>query len=45
MSENLMIEVGIRASGGQLFVADQSGGHRFFSAELFCRCVPGLTDA
>lgn len=45
MSENLMIEVGIRASGGQLFVADQSGGHRFFSAELFRRCVQGLTDA
>ena len=37
MSDNLMIEGGIRESGGQLFVAEQPGEHRFFSAELFRR--------
>ena len=39
MSDNLMIEGGIRESGGQLFVAERPGEHRFFSAELFSRCV------
>ncbi|KXO06467.1 MULTISPECIES: nucleoside 2-deoxyribosyltransferase [Marinobacter] len=42
MSDNLMIEGGIRESGGQLFVAQQSGEHRFFSAEMFNRCVRAL---
>ena len=45
MSDNLMIEGGIRDSGGQLFVAEQSSEHRFFSAELFRRCVRALADA
>ncbi len=44
MSDNLMIEGGIRESGGQLFVARQPGEHRFFSAELFNRCVRALAD-
>ena len=44
MSDNLMIEGGIRASGGDLFVADQSGEHRFFSAELFRRCVRAVAN-
>ncbi|MBS3804772.1 MAG: nucleoside 2-deoxyribosyltransferase [Oleiphilaceae bacterium] len=39
MSDNLMIEGGIRDSGGQLFVAAQPGEHPFFSAELFRSCV------
>lgn len=42
MSDNLMIEGGIRDSGGQLFVAAQPGEHRFFSAELFRRCVQAI---
>lgn len=42
MSDNLMIEGGLRDSGGQLFVAGQPGEHRFFSAELFRRCVRAL---
>ncbi|WP_373002298.1 nucleoside 2-deoxyribosyltransferase [Marinobacter sp.] len=45
MSDNLMIEGGIRDSGGQLFVAEQPGEHRFFSAELFRRCVQALAHA
>ncbi|SHK27546.1 Nucleoside 2-deoxyribosyltransferase [Marinobacter antarcticus] len=45
MSDNLMIEGGIRESGGRLFVADQPGEHRFFSAELFRRCVRALAHA
>ncbi|AZT84889.1 nucleoside 2-deoxyribosyltransferase [Marinobacter sp. NP-4(2019)] len=45
MSDNLMIEGGISESGGQLFAADQPGEHRFFSAELFRRCVRALADA
>ncbi|NMT64350.1 nucleoside 2-deoxyribosyltransferase [Marinobacter orientalis] len=45
MSDNLMIEGGISDSGGQLFVAEQPGEHRFFSAELFRHCVRALTDA
>jgi len=36
---NPMIEGGICDYGGQLFVAEQPGEHRFFSAELFRRCV------
>ncbi|WP_417531191.1 nucleoside 2-deoxyribosyltransferase [Marinobacter lipolyticus] len=43
LSDNLMIESGIRDSGGQLFVAERPGEHRFFSAELFLRCVRALT--
>ncbi|WP_227663126.1 hypothetical protein [Marinobacter halophilus] len=43
-SDNLMIEGGIRESGGQPFVAQQPGEHRFFSAELFNRCVRALAD-
>ena len=42
MSDNLMIESGIRDSGGQLFVAARPGEHPFFSAELFRRCVGAL---
>jgi len=42
MSDNLMIEGGIRESGGELFVAEEPGEHRFFSAELFRRCVRAL---
>ncbi|PXX89520.1 nucleoside 2-deoxyribosyltransferase [Marinobacter vulgaris] len=45
MRDNLMIEGGIHGSGGQLFVADQPGEHRFFSAELFRRCVRALAHA
>ncbi len=45
LSDNLMIEGGIRESGGQLFVAGQPGEHRFFSAELFRRCVRALANA
>jgi nucleoside 2-deoxyribosyltransferase len=45
MSDNLMIEGGIRDSGGQLFVAEQPGEHRFFSAQLFRLCVQALTHA
>lgn len=45
MRDNLMIEGGIYSSGGQLFVADQPGEHRFFSAELFRRCVKALAGA
>ena len=44
MSDNLMIEGGIKESGGQLLVAEQPGEHRFFSAELFRRCVQALID-
>lgn len=44
LSDNLMIEGGIRESGGQLFVAEQPGEHPFFSAELFRRCVQALAD-
>ena len=44
MSDNLMIEGGIRDSGGQLFVAERAGEHPFFSAELFRRCVQALTN-
>ena len=39
ISDNLMIEGGIRESGGRLFVAEEPGEHRFFSGELFWRCV------
>ncbi|MDY6799276.1 MAG: nucleoside 2-deoxyribosyltransferase [Pseudomonadota bacterium] len=42
LSDNLMIGGGIRDSGGQLFLAQQLGEHRFFSAELFRRCVQAL---
>ena len=45
MSDNLMIEGGIYGSGGQLFVAEQPDDHRFFSAELFRRCVRALANA
>lgn len=45
LSDNLMIEGGIRDSGGRLFLAQQSGEHRFFSAELFRRCVQALAQA
>ena len=45
MSDNLMIEGGIRKSGGQLFVAGQRGEHRFFSADLFRCCVQALACA
>ena len=45
MRDNLMIEGGIRESGGQLFVAEQPGEHRFFSVELFFRCVQALAHA
>lgn len=45
MRDNLMIEGGIYSSGGQLFVADQPGEHRFFSAELFRRCAKALAGA
>ncbi len=45
MSDNLMIEGGISDSGGQLFVAEQPGEHRFFSTELFRRCVRALAHA
>lgn len=45
MSDNLMIEGGIRESGGQLFVAEQPGEHPFFSAEVFHSCVRALTCA
>ncbi|XOB91523.1 hypothetical protein ACMC9M_14525 [Pseudomonadota bacterium 24LQ007] len=44
MSDNLMIECGLQESGGQLLVAEQPGEHRFFSAELFRRCVQALID-
>ena len=42
MSDNLMIEGGIRESGGELFVAEEPGEHRFFSVEVFWRCVETL---
>jgi len=42
MSDNLMIESGIKESGGQLFVAKQPGEHRFFSVELFRLCEQAL---
>ena len=45
LSDNLMIEGGIRESGGQLLVAEQPGEHPFFSAEVFHRCVRALTCA
>ncbi|MFC4258122.1 nucleoside 2-deoxyribosyltransferase [Marinobacter lacisalsi] len=45
LSDNLMIEGGIRDSGGRLFVAEQRGEHPLFSAELFCRCVRALAPA
>ncbi|EMP56296.1 nucleoside 2-deoxyribosyltransferase [Marinobacter santoriniensis NKSG1] len=45
MSDNLMIEGGIRESGGQLFVAERPGEHRFFSADLFRLCVRALANA
>ncbi|MGP9833081.1 nucleoside 2-deoxyribosyltransferase [Marinobacter sp. NSM] len=45
MSDNLMIEGGIRESGGQLFVAQQPGEHRFFSAEMFSCCVRALAHS
>lgn len=45
LSDNLMIEGGIRESGGLLFVAEQTGKHRFFSAALFRCCVKAIADA
>jgi len=45
LSDNLMIEGGIRESGGQLFVAEQPGEHPFFSAEVFHSCIQALTCA
>ncbi len=45
MSDNLMIEGGIRESGGQLFLALRPGEHPFYSAELFHRCVRAIDDA
>lgn len=45
MGDNLMIEGGIRDSGGQLFVGGQPGEHRFFSAELFRSCVRSLVHS
>ena len=45
MSDNLMIEGGIYSSGGQLFVAEQPGEHRYFSAELFRHCVRAIAQA
>ncbi|WP_372926818.1 nucleoside 2-deoxyribosyltransferase [Marinobacter sp.] len=45
MSDNLMIEGGISDSGGQLLVAEQPGEHRFFSAELFRRCVKAMVHS
>ena len=45
MSDNLMIEGAIYSSGGQLFVAEQSGEHRFFSSDLFQRCVRALAHS
>lgn len=45
MSDNLMVEGGLRESGGQLFVADQPGEHPFFSAKLFRQCVEALAYA
>ncbi|MEC7816029.1 MAG: nucleoside 2-deoxyribosyltransferase [Pseudomonadota bacterium] len=45
MRDNLMIEGGIYGSGGQLFVAEEPGEHRFFSAELFRRCARALASA
>ena len=45
MSDNLMIEGGIRESGGQLFVAQQPDEHRYFSAKLFHLCVRALAHA
>ncbi|WP_227519462.1 hypothetical protein [Marinobacter sp. ANT_B65] len=45
LSDNLMIEGGIRESGGQLLVAEQPGEHSFFCAELFHRGVKALTCA
>jgi len=44
MSDNLMIEEGIKESGGQLLMAEQPGEHRFFSAKLFRRCIQALID-
>jgi len=44
MSDNLMVEGGINESGGQLFVAQQPGEHRFFSVELFRLCVQALAQ-
>jgi len=45
MSDKLMIEGGIRESGGELFVAEEPGEHRFFSGEVFWLCVPGVAGA
>jgi len=42
MSDNLMIEGGIRESGGRLFVAEEPGEHGFFSAELFRCCIQAI---
>lgn len=44
LSDNLMIEGGLCESGGQLFVAEQPGEHRFFSSDLFRRCVHSLSQ-
>lgn len=44
LTDNLMIDGGIRDSGGQLFVADQPAQHRFFSAELFRQCAQALAQ-
>ncbi|KEF31309.1 Nucleoside 2-deoxyribosyltransferase [Marinobacter nitratireducens] len=43
LSDNLMIEGGIEASGGKLFVAERPGDHPFFSTVLFERCVEALS--
>jgi len=45
MSDNLMIEGGIREAGGELFVAEEPGEHRLFSTELFWRCVQAVAGA
>ncbi|WP_166263525.1 nucleoside 2-deoxyribosyltransferase [Marinobacter caseinilyticus] len=42
LSDNLMIECGITESGGRVFTAQGGTEHRYFTSELFQRCVEAL---
>ncbi len=44
LSDNLMIECAMGEMGGRLFVAVEPGEHRYFSGDVFQKCVTALTS-
>lgn len=42
LSDNLMIECGIRGSGGKVFTAAVAAEHRYFSSKVFGDCIKTL---